>query len=222
MLSRSFDKSDLAETDTLRTFRERVAAPARQAFDAGVAALSSGDFAKAEASFKSALGTDAENTAVLAYLAAVFAAAGRDDQATGAWQTSLVDGSDFPQIYEWLADALMRSRRLAEARAVLEEALTKWPGDIRFVKPMAIIYATFGQGQQAVRMLERYIEAHPNEPEALQLGVEWIYHLKLAHAAARTPAEDVKLARSYADAYVKARGPQQALVRRWIDYLERN
>ena len=36
------------------------------------------------------------------------AAAGRDDQATGAWQTSLIDGSDFPEIYAWLADALMR------------------------------------------------------------------------------------------------------------------
>ena len=108
MLSRSFNKSEVAATETLQAFRERVAAPARPAFDAGVAALSSGDFAKAEGSFKSALATDAENTAVLAYLAAVFAAAGRDDQATGAWQTSLIDGSDFPQIYEWLADALMR------------------------------------------------------------------------------------------------------------------
>ena len=222
MLSRPFSKAETSRGETLQAFRERVAAPARSAFDNGVSALSAGDYTKAEASFKAALTTDAENTSVLAYLAAVFAAAGRDDQATGAWQTSLVDGSDFPQIYEWLADALMRTRRMAEARAVLEEAMTKWPGDLRFVKPMAMIAATFGQGQQAVRLLARHLEANPNEPETLQLGVEWIYHLKLARAAASTPADDVKLARAYADAYVKAKGPQQALVKQWMEYLEKN
>jgi VWFA-related protein len=222
MVSRPFDKTEISRGDTLHAFRERVAVPARQAFDDGVAALSSGDFAKAESSFKSALATDDENTSVLAYLAAVFAAAGRDDQATGAWQTSLIDGSDLPQIYEWLADALMRERRMAEARAVLDEAMTKWPGDMRFIKPMAVISATFGQGQQAVRLLERYIEVHPGDADALQLGVEWLYHLKLARTAARTPAEDVRLARRYTDAYIKAKGPQQALVRRWMEYLEKN
>jgi hypothetical protein len=85
-----------------------------------------------------------------------------------------------------------------------------------------MIAATFGQGQQAVRLLQRYLEVHPDEPEALQLAVEWMYHLRLAHAAARTPAEDVKLARTYADAYAKTKGPQQALVRRWMEYLEKN
>ena len=222
MLQRPFNRTDLSRDDTLKAFRERVAVSAREAFDAGVSAISDGNFPIAEASFKAALGTDAENTSVLAYLAAVFAAAGRDDQASGAWQTSLVDGSDFPQIYEWLGDALMREHRLAEARAILEEATTKWPGDLRFVKPMAIIYATFGQGQQAVRLLERYIETHPDEPDALQLGVEWIYHLKLARTAARTPADDVKLARAYADAYLKTKGLQQALVKQWIAFLEKN
>ncbi|HUR36146.1 MAG TPA: VWA domain-containing protein [Vicinamibacterales bacterium] len=221
MLSRPFNKGELARDDTLKAFRERVAPPARQAFDTGVSALSSGDYGKAESSFKAALATDSENTAVLAYLAAVFASAGRDDQASGAWQTSLIDGADFPQIYEWLGDALLRGRRLAEARAILDEAMTRWPGDSRFVKPMAMVSATFGQGQQAVRLLERYLEEHPNEPEALQLGVEWIYHLKLARTAAHTPPEDVKLARKYADAYIRLKGPQQALVRRWMEYLEK-
>jgi VWFA-related protein len=221
MLSRPFDKAQLSHDETLKAFRERVAAPARQAFDTGVAAMVSGDYGTAESSLKSALATDAENTSVLAYLAAVFAAAGRDDQAAGAWQTSLIDGSDFPQIYEWLADALMRERRMPEARAVLEEAMAKWPADLRFVKPMAMIDATFGQGQQAVRLIERHLEANPEDLDALQISVEWIYHLKLARTAARTPAEDARLARRYADAYIKAKGPQQALVRRWIEFIEK-
>lgn len=220
MFSRAFNRADLSRGEILQPFRTRVAVPARPAFDAGVAALSSGDFPKAEGSFKAALGTDAENTAVLAYLAAVFAAAGRDDQAAGAWQTALVDGSDFPQIYQWLSDALMRERRFAEARGVLEEAASKWPADNRFSKPLAIVYATFGQGQMAVRLLERHLDEHPNEVDALQLGVEWIYHLKRANAVAHSPAQDLALARRYAESYAKTRGPQQALVRQWMQYIE--
>ncbi len=220
LFQRPFNKSDVTRDDTLKAFRERVAVPARQAFDAGVAAIQASDYGTAETSFKSALATDAENTSVLAYLASVFASAGRDDQATGAWQTSLVDGSDLPQIYEWLGDALIRQRRLAEARAILEEAITKWPTDLRFVKPMSIVYATFGQGQDAVRLLQRHLDAHPDDVDSLQLGVEWIYHLKLARATARAPADDVKLARSWADAYAKTKGLQQALVKQWITFLE--
>ena len=45
---------------------------------------------------------------------------------------------------------------------------------------------------------------------------------KLARAAAHSPAEDAKVARTYANAYIKAKGPQQALVRRWIEYIEKN
>jgi VWFA-related protein len=221
VLAREFRKDDVTKRETLQVFRPRVAVSARTAFDAGVSALASGDFGKAETSFKSALGTDAENTTVLAYLAAVFAAAGRDDQAAGAWQTALVDGSDLPQIYEWLADSLMRLRRLAEARGVLEEATAKWPADGRFARPLAMVYATFGRGPQATRLLERYLEEHPADVDALQLGVEWLYHLKLARAAAQSPSDDVKQARLYADAYMKAKGPQQALVRQWMAFLEK-
>lgn len=221
VLSRQFRREDVTRRETLQLFRPRVAVSARTAFDTGVTALDSGDYGKAETSFKSALGTDTENTTILAYLAAVFAAAGRDDQATGAWQTALVDGSDLPQIYEWLAEALMRQRRLAEARGVLEEATAKWPSDNRFARPLAVVYATFGQGPQATRMLERYLEEQPTDLDALQLAVEWLYHLKLAQAAAKSPVEDVRQARLYAEAYMKARGPQQALVKQWLEYLEK-
>ncbi len=221
LFERPFRRADAARTEIVQAFRPRVTPQARSAFDTGVSALSSGDLAKAESSLKSALGTDAENAAVLTYLAAVFAAAGRDDQAVGAWQTALVDGADVPHIYEWLGDSLIRQRRLAEARGVLEEAVERWPADVRFAKPLALVYATFGQGQKAVRLLERHLEARPDEAESLLLGVEWIYHLKRANTAAHSPREDAALARRYADAYMKTRGNQQALVRQWLEFIER-
>jgi VWFA-related protein len=222
LFARKFSKDDLVKGDTLRTFRDSVSTDVRAAFDNGVSALASGRYPQAEQSFKSAIKPDTNVTAPMAYLAAVYAVTGNDEPAAGAWRTALIDGSDFPQIYEWLADTLIRSHQLAEARTVLEEALTKWPSDIRFAKPMAIVYATFGQGREAVRTLDRYLSSRGNDVQALSLGVEWMFRLHTAGGAARTPVDDLKLARTWADAYTKAKGPQSALVKEWMDALERS
>ena len=75
--------------------------------------------------------------AALAYLGVVYASAGNDPQAAGAWQTALVNGEDLPQLYAWLSQALLRMHRVAEAQDVLEEAVDKWPADPRFTGPLA-------------------------------------------------------------------------------------
>ena len=116
---------------------------------------------------------------------------------------------------------VMRSRNFSEARSVLEEAAQKWPADLRFTKPLAYLYATFGQGREAVRALSRYLSANTSDLDALFLGVSWIYELHQAGAVAQTPAEDAKLARQYATAYEKAKGPRTALVRQWIEAIEK-
>jgi hypothetical protein len=126
-----------------------------------------------------------------------------------------------PQVYDWLVGSLMRTRDLATARSMLEEAIAKWPSDTRFARPMALIYATFGQGVQAVRSLERHLAEHRDDVEGLFMGVEWIYQLRAAGVSAHTPAEDLKLAKSYADAYARAKGPQVALVKQWIAFLDK-
>jgi len=96
--------------------------------------------------------------------------------------------------YLRVSGALIRNRNLPQARSTLEDAAIKWPADVRFAEPLALVYATFGQGQQAVRTLERHLTEHKNDTEALVLGVEWIYQLALAGTFAHTRAEDVKLA----------------------------
>jgi tetratricopeptide (TPR) repeat protein len=217
---RVFSRDEALRPDVLDVFRARVQDDARPAFDQGVALLAAGDYGKAAVSFKNAVQSDGENTAPLAYLAATFAAAGQDDQATGAWQTALIEGSDLPQIYVWLADALMRRRALVQARTILEEAIAAWPVDVRFAKPMAILYATFGLGREAVRTMERHLVHAAEDVEALGLAVEWIYVLHSSGAVARTRAEDVKTARSYAAAYERLDGPARPLVREWIGALE--
>ncbi len=183
--------------------------------------ITAGDYPKAEAALKRAIQPDVDSTAPLVYLGVCFAAAGHDAEATSVWQTALVDGGDIPQIYEWLGDALMRVHDLAGAREVYEEAITKWPSDPRFTKPLALVDAMFGRGREAVRTLERYLSAHAEDRDALFLGVEWIYTVRAAGGVVHNRAEDVRLARRYADAYEKAGGPQLALVKQWMEFLEK-
>ena len=132
---RPFRREDVVQGETLQQFREIVASSARQDFDAGVTSLTAGDFAKAEQSFKSAQRATSVNgngTAPLTYLAATYAASGHDLEAMSVWQNALIDGSEYPQIYEWLADALVRTRNFDRARGILKEAVGKWPADARF------------------------------------------------------------------------------------------
>jgi len=204
----------------VQSFRAHVPEKSLAAFDKGVQAFSTGSYSEAESTLKSAIDADVDSSVVIAYLAAVFAAAGNDEQAAGAWQTSLVDGSDFPQVYDWLAGSLLRTRDLSTARSILEEAVSKWPSDVRFARPMALVYATLGQGLQAMRALERHLAVHKDDVDSLFMGVEWIYQLHSAGVMLHTAADDLKLARTYADGYTKAKGPQAALVRQWVGFLE--
>ena len=208
MLSRGFNIAEASRKDTVQSFRAHVPEKALPAFDRGVQAFSAGSYPEAETTLKSAIDPDVDSSAIIAYLAAVFAAAGNDLQAAGAWQTSLVDDSDFPQVYDWLAGALLRTRDLGAARSMLEEAVSKWPSDARFARPLALVYATLGQGVDAMRALERHLAAHEDDVDALFMGVEWIYQLHSAGVTLHTSANDLKLAKDCADAYSKAKGPQ--------------
>ncbi len=203
LLARPFRREEALKADTLDPFRARVAPSAKSSFDAAIAFLTSGDYAKAETSLKKAIQPDIDATPALAYLAVAFAASGHDQEAASAFQTSLVDGSDLPQIYEWLGDTLMRTHDLSGARSIFEEAAGKWPADSRFTRPLAMLYATFGRGREAVRTLERYLTERPADADALYLAVEWLYNVHAAGGLVHNRAQDVKLAHTYADAYEK-------------------
>jgi VWFA-related protein len=216
----AFQRDLAVDEATLAPFRERVTPSVKTAFDQGVVFLAAGDLAKAEASFKKAIDPDVDSTAPLTFLAASFAAAGHDHEAASAWQTALVDGADLPQIYQWLSDALLRTHDLGAARAILEEAAGKWPADVRFSKPLAMVYGTFGRGREAVRTLERYLDDQPDDRDAYFFAVQWLYTVHSGGAVVHNRAEDRKRAHEYADAYTTARGPQVALVKQWVDYLD--
>jgi VWFA-related protein len=215
-----FEKELATSPDTLALFIERTPPETREAFDQGVTFLASGDYPKAEASFKRAIQPEVDSTSALAYLAVTFASAGRGIQAASAFQTALVDGEEIPQIYHWLSTTLMRNHDYGEARSILEEAVGKWPSDLRFVRPLAMLYATFGRGREAVRTLERYLELKSDDATAYYYAVQWFYTVHSQGVVVHNRAQDVQLAKDYATAYEKSGGPQLPLVKQWVSFLE--
>ncbi len=216
---RPFRRDEALKPEIVNVFRDRLAATAHSAFDAGMVALTAGDYRKAEASFKSGVGPDIDSTSLLVYLGAVYAANNDDMQAVGAWQTALFGAGDLPQLYAWLTQGQLRRHSLPEAQEVLEEAHEKWPTDSRFTGPLAAVYATFGKGKQAAALLEQYLEKNPDDIEAARVGVEWLYQIHAAGRVVHDGARDLSLARDWAARY--GNGPRQALVKQWLDVLER-
>jgi VWFA-related protein len=218
-LSRPFAHDDALKAQNLDPFLQRVPASTKSAFEAGLAEFRKSNYSGAVTQFKSAIRPDVDSTSAMTYLGASLAAGGAPAEAAGVWQTALVDGSDLPQIYEWLADTLVRTKDFPGAQSILEEAIGKWPGDSRFSRLLAFSYATLGKGREASRALDRYIADGHGEPDLLYLGVEWLYQIHSNHAVVVSQAADLALARGYAERYAKANGAKQALVQQWVDFL---
>ena len=216
-----FDRDAPLKPETLGSFQSRVPPQGRAAFDEGIAHLQKRDYRDAEASFKKAVQPDADSAAALAYLGVTYAAAGRDTQAANVWRTAMAGADDMPQLYEWLGESLMRLKSSGEARPVFEEAMTRFPADERFARPLAMLYATFGKGLDAVRLLEKSIAKRADDQAALFLAVEWIFNAHRGGAVVHDRAEDARLAHQYAAQYLKAGGLNEPLVKQWLSYLDK-
>ncbi|HUR35956.1 MAG TPA: VWA domain-containing protein [Vicinamibacterales bacterium] len=219
-LERPFDRAQLLQPLTLQRFRDLVGPPARAAFDQGVAQYQNGAYTDAAASFKRAVRPDVDPTAPLAYLAATYASQGLDAEAANIWRTALLAGSDVPEIHVWLADALVRRKAIVEAQALLEEAVTRWPADRRFLRLLGILYAMSGRGGEAADLVNRAIASNPDDVESLALALEWLYTVTRDGQAFHSRSEDVQRARTYAAQYLKIGGPDGPLVRRWQAYFD--
>jgi len=219
-LERPFNRGQLLDPLILQTFRDLVGTTTRSMFDQGVAQYQSGEYRDAAASFRRAVRPDSDPTAPMAYLAATYALRGEDAEAVNIWRTALLAGSDVPQIYVWLADALVRRKAFAEAQPLLEDAVKRWPTDRRFLRLLAVLYGMSGRGREAADLLSQAIASNPDDVDSLALALEWLYSASRDGMAFRTRSEDLQLARRYAAQYLKTGGPDESLVRRWQAYFE--
>jgi Flp pilus assembly protein TadD len=187
----------------------------------GLTQLEHGDLGAAVDSFRQAVRVEGDSVPGLTYMAVCYAASGHDTEAAGAWQAALIEGSDVPQIFMWLGEALLRADDPSGARSILEEAVGSWPTDARFARLQAMLHARSSEWGEAVRALERYIGGGHDDPDTLVLAMEWMYRMHAAGAVIHTRAEDLEVARGWAEAYARSNGTKLPLVMQWLDFLER-
>ncbi len=185
----------------------------------GLALFSKGDLNAAAEQFRASLRISSEFLPAAFYVGACYAAGGKDEQAVGAWQTSLVTESDLRIIYELIADAQMRLLDSTAAIDILSEARERWPDDDRLLPRLGAALATAGRRNAALETLVPYLDRHHDAPEALFLAMRLIYD---AHAEGTTilgTSEDRQLMTRYAGLYKAAGGPSSTLVDRWVQFV---
>ena len=81
--------------------------------------------------------------------------------------------------------------------------------------------AAAGRLPEAVRTLDSYLTAHPEDHERLLIAMRAIYETRSAGKTIGTADEDRQRFNRYAAAYAAAGGPQQALVGQWKRFIDR-
>jgi len=187
----------------------------------GLALLGKGELEPAAAQFREALRADSEFLPAAFYLGACYAAGGRDREAAGAWQTSLVSESEARIVFDVLADALLRLEDGEQAESILREALGRWPDDDSFVPRLAAAQAMQQRRAEAIDTLEPYLDRHPGDASPWFLAMRILYDAHAAGGVVKDQNGDGARAARYAAAYKAAAGPRLALVDRWAAFVQK-
>jgi tetratricopeptide (TPR) repeat protein len=190
-------------------------------FLTGIALYGKGELENAAGRFRQAIRLDSEFFPAMFYLGACYAAGGRDDQAIGAWQTSLVTEAA-PFIYMMTADAMLRLKQPADAVGILDEAAAQWVDDEHLLARRASALGQAGKGEDGLRALDAFLEKGPPTPERLLAAMRILYEVKLGgqHLSPTTEGDRVRF-RRYAEAYAAAGGAESQAVERWRLVIER-
>jgi tetratricopeptide (TPR) repeat protein len=186
----------------------------------GIVLLQRGDLEGAAGKFRAALRLDPEFYSAAFYLGACYAAGGKDRDAAGAWQMSLITESSAPFVYTLLGDALLRLRDMDQALDVLTEAHTLWPTDDDVTVRLGTALVIANKSTDAVKVLQPYLDAHPTDQDVLFVAMRALYESRAAGRTIDTIGADKARFVKYADAYAATKGPQQAMVDQWRKYIE--
>jgi VWFA-related protein len=187
----------------------------------GLARYAKGDLEGAAARFRESLRLETDFFPATFYLGACYAAGGKDQDAAGAWQMSLITESEAPFIYTLLGDAFLRLRQLDAALDILREASNLWPASDQVQLRLGTAYALAAKPVEAVRALDPYLAQHPEDHERLLIALRSIYEARSTGQAIGTAQEDRLRFERYATAYTAAGGTQQALVEQWRKFIVR-
>jgi VWFA-related protein len=187
----------------------------------GLARYARGDLEGAAGRFRETLRLESDFFPAAFYLGACYAAGGKDRDAAGAWQMSLITESEAPFIYTLLGDAFIRLKETDAALDILREAASLWPASEQVQFRLGTAYALASKPVEAVRTLDPYLAQHPDDQERLLIALRSIYEARSTGQAIGTAEQDRQRFERYAAAYAAAGGTQQAVVEQWRKFVNR-
>ena len=185
----------------------------------GLSLFGKGELQPASNEFRAAIGQAPELFVGAFYLGACYAAGGKDSQAIGAWQTSLVGLGRYPAVYRFLGDALIRTGQAERARKLLADASARWPDEPSLRSRAVRATVEAGRYQQALDYADRLIEQQPTDAAVLFLAMRSAFQALMEDPAIEPATVLERLAR-YRGLYVAAGGLQQALVDEWVAFAK--
>ncbi len=187
----------------------------------GLARYARGDLEGAADKFRETIKLESDFLPAAFYLGACYAAGGKDRDAAGAWQMSLITEGEAPFIYTLLADAFIRLGELNSAIDILKEAAGLWPGHEQVHLRLGTAYSRASRPVEAVQALDPYLAKHPDDQEHLFVALRSMYEARSTGQSIGTAEEDRKRFERYAAAYAAAGGTQQAVVEQWRKFVNR-
>jgi VWFA-related protein len=186
-------------------------------FIRGLALLEKKQYAQAASWFQLTLKGASDFLGAAVYLGAVHAAAGRDNDAIGAWQMATI-GDDSDAVYPLLVDALLRVGDAQGALDMIAESPEAWPSADARLRRVATAQAMIGQFDPALEALNGLLQRSPNDADLLFVAIQVLYRQHLSR-----PLEPAgkRLFDAYAQRYEEVRGPELALVQTWRKFIAR-
>jgi VWFA-related protein len=188
------------------------------AFVRGLGELQKQRYAQATAWFQVTLKSASDFLGAAFYIGACHAASGRDQEAVGAWQMSLLsDAADV--VYPPLVDGLLRLGDGLQALNFLDEAPDAWTDQDARDERQATAEAMTGAYVPALEKLHGLIERRPDDMGLTYLALQVMYRLRQETGSLGDADRDRFAA--YAARYTAAKGPQAALVGTWLKFVEK-
>ena len=187
---------------------------AAAAFLRGIDLFAKGQIDQAATQFSIAAGPRREFFPAAFYLGALYAAAGKDQDAAGVWQLSLGSEPRPAAVYTMAADARLRTGQATSAIDILKPAYQRDPTNEEISRRLAMAYSMTGRHADALPVLDSYLDRRPADQEMLFAAI--VAQYELARGGQAISSVDRTKLRKYSAAY---RGPNQGLVEKYLETM---
>ncbi len=182
----------------------------------GISLLAQKKYDPAANAFRDAMRATSDFYPAMVYLAACYAAGGKDKEASAAWRTSLIKEGDSLPPHLFLADSLMRQGRGDLALQALDGPRARWPQDEGLRRRYAVAALAGGRYVDGLQTLDEMVQQGKEDEPSLALALMVLYESFLNQKPVQTIEQDRDRMMKYADLYRSHGGPSTALVDVWL------